>query len=138
MPVRWECERCGRTFGRTGQGHTCVPGMTVDAYFDGRPSVQRAIYDAVAEHMTSLGPMEIEAVGVGVFFKKARTFVELRGRQKWMNLSFMLDHRVDAERVGYIGGGGGRHFHRVRLDGPQDVDDELRSWLTASYVCAPD
>ncbi len=138
MPTRWECERCGRIFGRTGQGHTCVPGMTVDAYFDQRPPIQRAIYDAVAEHMTALGPLEVEAVGVGIFFKKGRSLVELRHRQKWMVLTFMLDHRLEHDRIGYIGGGAGRHFHRVRLDTTADVDDELRSWLTASYLCAPD
>jgi hypothetical protein len=112
--------------------------MSVDAYFAQRPLVQRAIYEAVAEHMLALGPMEVEAVGVGIFFKKARTFVELRGRQKWMVLSFMLDHPVEHPRITQAIGSGGRYFHLTRLNGPADVDDVLRSWLTASYVCAPD
>jgi hypothetical protein len=112
--------------------------MTVDAYFAGRPPVQRATYEAVAAHMAGLGPMEVEAVGVGVFWKQARTFVELRGRQKWMVLSFMLDHREEHPRIRQVVGGNGRWFHFVRLDGPGDVDETLRGWLTASYVCAAD
>ncbi len=112
--------------------------MSVDAYFGGRPAVQREIYDAVAEHMTALGPMEVEAVGVGVFFKKARTFVELRGRQKWMVLSFMLDHREEHPRITQAMGGNGHYFHFTRLAAPADVDDELRSWLTVSYHCVPE
>ncbi len=110
--------------------------MSVDAYFAGRPQVQRAIYEAVAEHMEALGPMDVEAVGVGVFFKTARTFVELRGRQRWMVLSFMLDHREEHPRLGQVVGGNGRWFHSTRLTGSEDVDETVRGWLTASYVCA--
>jgi hypothetical protein len=54
-----------------------------------------------------------------------------------MVLSFMLDHRDEHPRIRQVVGGSGRWFHFVRVDGPEDVDDVLRSWLTASYVCAP-
>jgi hypothetical protein len=82
--------------------------------------------------------MAVEAVGVGVFWKKSRTFVELRGRRKWMVLSFMLDRREEHPRIRQVVGAGGRWSHFVRVDGPEEVDDELRSWLTASFVCAAD
>jgi hypothetical protein len=55
-----------------------------------------------------------------------------------MVLSFMLDHREEHPRIRQVVGGNGRWFHFVRLDGPGDVDETLRGWLTASYVCAAD
>lgn len=133
MPA-WECERCGRRFGKANQSHVCVPAMTVDRYFDERPPVQRETYDAVEAHLLLLGPVIIEAVSVGVLVKRERTFVEVRGRQKWLNLSFMLDHPIDHARVTRVIHASGHYFHLTRLTSPEEVDDTLRAWLTESYA----
>lgn len=132
--VEWECERCGRRFGKANQSHVCVPAMTIDDYFRGRPPAQRATFDAIEAHVRSLGPVIVEAVGVGVLFKRKRTFVEVRGRQKWLNLSFMLEHTVDHPRITRVTAWSGHYFCATRLTAPGDVDDQLRDWLTESYA----
>ena len=131
----WECERCGRRFGAS-RSHTCIPATTVDAFFEARPPWQRAIHDAVSAHIESLGPVIVEAVDVGIFFKRRRNFVELRPRQHWLNLSFMLSRPVDHPRISRVISGNGRHYHVVRVTGPEDVDSILRDWLTESYFAA--
>ena len=30
--MRWTCPECGRQFGKPRQGHTCSPGLTLEAY----------------------------------------------------------------------------------------------------------
>ncbi len=132
MPV-WTCEACGREFGKR-QSHVCAPALSVDAYFAARPPVERAIFERVREHLTSLGPVIVEPVGVGVLFKGRRTFVELRPKTKWVDLSFGLDRRVEHERVTRTTRTNtSRTYHGVRLRGPEDVDDAVRGWLTESY-----
>ncbi len=132
MPV-WTCEACGREFGKR-QSHVCAPALSVDAYFAARPPVERAIFERVREHLTSLGPVIVEPVGVGVLFKGRRTFVELRPKTKWVDLSFGLDRRVEHERVTRTTRTNtSRTYHGVRLRGPEDVDDVVRGWLTESY-----
>lgn len=132
--LEWDCERCGRRFGKASQSHVCVPAMTVDDYFRERSPIQRQSYDAVEAHIQSLGPVIVEAVGVGILFKRQRTFVEVRGRQKWLNLSFMLDHPVEHPRVTRVIASSGHYFSATRLLAPSDVDETLRSWLTESYA----
>jgi predicted transport protein len=108
--------------------------MTVDDYFRDRPPIQREVYGAVEDHLRSLGPLIVEAVGVGILFKRRRTFVEVRGRQRWLNLSFMLDHSIDHERINRVVRWSGHYFCATRLGTPADVDHTVRAWLTESYA----
>lgn len=93
MPVmnRWTCPRCDREFGRANQAHTCVPGITVDECFAGRPPWQRPIYDAIVDHLESLGPVHADAVYVGVFLERAQKFAEVDDELRaWLTESY--DH----------------------------------------------
>ena len=52
--------------------------MTLEEYFSTGPERERPIFEAVRDHPESLGDVRIEAVSVGIFFKRSVTFVELR------------------------------------------------------------
>lgn len=130
----WTCEACGREFGKR-QSHVCAPAVSVDAYYAARPPVEREIFEAVASHLRSLGPVIVEPVGVGILFKGQRTFVELRPKTKWVDLSFALDRRVEHPRVTRTTRTQtSRTYHGTRLRSPDDVDDTVRGWLTESYL----
>jgi Domain of unknown function (DUF5655) len=70
--------------------------MTIEAYFaaDG-PERERPIFEAVLAFAQTLGPVLVEPVAVGIFLKRARTFVELRPKTKWIELSFGLHRKID-------------------------------------------
>src|SRR5262245_44148844 len=93
MPT-WICPECHRPFGRVRQGHDCAPGLTQAEYFATGPPHERPVFDAVMAHVATLGPMHIEYVSVGIFFKRSRSFAQLRPRDKWVALSFSLPRQV--------------------------------------------
>ena len=129
----WMCEACGREFGKR-QAHVCIPPLSIDSYFAVRPPVERLIFEAVRQHLTSLGPVIVEPVNVGVLFKGIRTFVELRPKRKWVDLGFGLERRLEHPRISRATRTNtARTYHGVHLRGPEDVDDQVREWLTASY-----
>ena len=129
----WSCPACGREFGKR-QAHVCAPALPVDTYFSRRPSVEREIFEAVREHLESLGPVIVEPVGVGILFKGKRTFVELRPRAKWVALSFGLNRRAEHPRITRTTRTNtARTYHGVRITGVANVDDVVRAWLTESY-----
>lgn len=133
MPT-WSCPACGREFGKR-QAHVCAPALSVDAYFAGRLPVEREIFEAVREHLESLGPVIVEPVGVGILFKGKRTFVELRPRAKWVALSFGLNRRVEHPRIARTTKTGTpRTYHGVRVTSVGDIDEVVRAWLTESYL----
>ena len=135
----WTCPKGDRRFGRRNQSHECAPAMTLEEYFaaDG-PPFERAIFEAVHAHLSTLGPLHLEPVAVGLFFKRSRTFVELRPMTRWMVLSFILSTRVDDPRITrQVAVSGSRVYHQTKLRTPEDVDEQVRGWLTDAYLSTP-
>ena len=129
----WECPACGREFGKR-QAHFCAPAISPDAYFATRPPYERPIFEVVRAHLESLGPLIVEPVGVGILFKRLRTFAELRPKSRWVELSIGLNRRLEHRRVTRtVRMNNGRAYHGIRLTSAAEVDDELRAWLTESY-----
>ncbi len=112
--------------------------MTLEEYFATGPPRERPIFEAVMAHLSSLGPVHVEPVSVGIFIKKSGTFVELRPMARWVALSFPLPRRVQHPKIArkpitY----GGLTYHVVNLRGPEDVDEQLCAWLSESYQAVP-
>jgi hypothetical protein len=138
MRETWTCPECQRGFGRTNQSHTCAPAMSLEQYFASGPPYERGIYEAVAEHLASIGPLQTEAVSVGIFFKRARTFAELRPKRNRVVLSFLLSRPLEHARIVKTWRGTGqRSAYFVDLRGAEDVDDDVRDWLTEAYLASP-
>ena len=112
--------------------------MSLEQYFStGRP-FERPIYAAVAARMESLPPVLIEYVSVGIFFKRARTFAELRPMRDRVRLTLMLSRRLHSARVvRAFHGHGERSAYQIDLRDVQDVDEEVRDWLTEAYFASP-
>lgn len=138
MPA-WECAECGRTFARRRQGHECAPAMALEEYFATGPGRERPIYEAVKAHLDTLGPVLVEPVSVGIFLKRPGQVAQLRPATRWVDLSFSLPRRVAHPRIVRKPIAHGRlWYHAARLEGPEDLDDELRGWLTEAYFAAPE
>ncbi len=112
--------------------------MTLDEYLGSGPAHERPIVDAVLAHLDSLGSVHVEPVSVGIFFKRAQKFAELRPKDKWEALSFSLGRRVSHPRIRRkVVAYGSSYYHIADLRTPEDFDDDLRSWLTEAYLRSP-
>jgi hypothetical protein len=112
--------------------------MSLSEYFSTGPQHERPVFEAVMRHMATIGPVHVEPVSVGIFLKRARTFAELRPMQRWVALSFSLPRRVrhrtiTRKVVQYHG----RYFHVANVETPDDLDEQLRQWLTEAYLASP-
>jgi hypothetical protein len=113
--------------------------LTVEEYFATGPAFERPIFEVVREHLESLGQVYVEPVQVGVFFKRARTFAELRPRMKWVVLSFIVPMAVGDARISRrLTVSANRTYHETKLREPSEVDDAVRSWLTEAYLSSPE
>ena len=135
--MTWTCPECARQFGRRGQTHECAPALTIEEYFATGPDFERPIFVVVREHVESLGPVVVEPVQVGVFFKRGRTFAELRPKTRWVTLSFTMPVAVTDLRISRrIVASANRTYHETKLRLPSDVDADVRGWLTEAYLSA--
>lgn len=136
--VGWTCPECRRPFARRNQSHQCTPATTVDDYYAARPDWERPIFEAIIEHLEMVGEVRVEAVDVGIFFKRSRTFAELRPKRDRLALSVLLSRRLRHPRVvKRYEGSGLRSAYFFDLRTPEDVDDEVRDWLTEAYLASP-
>ena len=130
----WTCPECNRRFGRRGQGHDCAPGLSLEEYFSTGPPFERPVFEAVRAHLEGVGPVLIEPVSIGIFFKRRRIVVELRPMVRWVAVGFTLHRRLDAARLSRKpNGSGARWWHVVNVRTADEVDDELLAWLTEAY-----
>jgi Domain of unknown function (DUF5655) len=135
----WTCPECQRSFRRRNQSHQCTPAITVDEYFADRPAWERPIFEEVRDHLDSVGNVQVEAVDVGIFFKRLSTFAELRPRRNRLTLSVLLSRRLrDPRIVKRWEGSGARSAYFFDLREPADVDEDLRDWLTEAYLASPE
>jgi hypothetical protein len=112
--------------------------MTLEEYFATGPDRERPIFDAVMAHLITLGPVHVEPVSVGIFIKKSGTFVELRPMTRWVALSFMVPRKIQHPKIARKPlSNGVLTYHVVNLRGPEDVDRDVRAWLTESYQSVP-
>ncbi|MGI8514890.1 MAG: DUF5655 domain-containing protein [Acidimicrobiia bacterium] len=132
--MAWICPSCSRSFRRSRQSHECAPALELQEYFSTGPEWKRPIFDAVLSHLESLGPMRVEPVSVGIFIKSNGSFVELRPMAKWVALSFPLSRRLSHSRISRKPIDSGRKiFHFVNLQTAEEVDGQIRDWLTESF-----
>jgi len=137
--VRWTCPQCDREFDRANQSHTCSPGNDIAETFAGFPDFHRAVCEAVVGHLRSLGPVQVDAVRVGVFLKTQRKLAEVRPKARWVSLELVLPMTLTSPRVTrHERLSGDRIVHWIRLADPEQVDAELKTWLRLAYDAATD
>lgn len=130
----WVCPECGRMFGRIEQRHDCAPGLSIEEYFETGPAHERAVYDAVMDHLATVGPVHADVVSVGIFLKNPRKFAELRPMQRWVAVSFDLRRRARHRTITRkVIDHGGRYWHVANVATPDDLDEDLLALLTEAY-----
>ncbi len=134
----WTCPECRRRFRRAGQSHECAPAMSLEEYFSTGPDRERSIFEAVMGHLSSLGPVHVEPVSVGIFLKRVQTFAQLRPKDRWVALSFSLPRKVEHERITRkVIEYHGRYHHVANLRSADDLDEALRAFLQEAYLSSP-
>lgn len=131
----WQCPKCGKRFVTRNMWHGCDP-YTVEQFLEGKGSRARALFHHFTEMMESIGPYVMSpnrttgiAFMVRVRFGGVRTLSD-RG----MTIAFALPYEVHHPRIHkievYTSGWFG---HIMRITAPEEMDDQVREWLRASY-----
>jgi hypothetical protein len=132
--ARWVCPNCEREFASANQAHVCVPGITVDDLMARHPPWIGEIYDAVIDHLSSLGPVHEDAVNVGIFLKSDRKIASFRPRVRSVLLSLFLPYQLTDSRIARVlPVASGRIAHMINLTSADQVDDQLCGWLSEAY-----
>jgi hypothetical protein len=109
--------------------------MPVEVWLAECTDPQRRAAETVLAIARRYRSLTIEAVSVGVLIKRERTLVELRPKQRWLDLSFVSAAALASKRIARtLDIASGKHAYFVHLRDERDVDDELRGWLRATFA----
>lgn len=108
--------------------------MTLEEYLATAPPHEAPIARLVLAHVGTLPDAYVEPVQVGLFFKRSRTFAQLRTMTRWVALSLVLPRVVeDPQPSRKVQRTGDRHHHVFNLHVPIDVTPEICQLITEAY-----
>lgn len=115
---------------------TLAPEVPVEAFFAGRP-LGRAVFEAVRDRLTAIGPVQVRVSRSQVAFRRRRGFAFLWLPGQYLAhpdaqvvLSIGLDHHDHSPRFKeVVHPAPGVWLHHLEIRGLTDVDDEVGAWL---------
>ncbi len=134
--MAWQCEDCGRSFGRQERRHDCRPGVTIEEFLAGALPEAKPIFTRITAHLQSLdgGDLIVDPLESKVLFKNGPVFAILNAMKKWTALGFTVRRRIDSDRFSRkVTEYNGRYHHVLNLTDAPQVDDEVLEWLTEAF-----
>ena len=130
----WRCPTCGRTFANRNQSHACGGLVPLERHFEGRDRSVRETFDRVLAAVREIGPVTVLPERTRIALHVRMSFAALFPRRRWLDGHVVLARRLDSPRFRRIDTFSPRNVvHLFRLAGPEEVDDEVRSWLAEAY-----
>jgi predicted transport protein len=135
MPaIMWNCPKCGREFKRKDQAHSCKL-VSKKSLFEKRAVHLKQLYERIVKEIKKFGKYREENLPPDViFFKTDSTFLAVKVKKDHLTVSFFLEKAEDVPPVSkFLQVSKYRVVHRVPIDQPEDINQQLISWIKRSY-----
>jgi RimJ/RimL family protein N-acetyltransferase len=134
MSAMWTCPNCGRRFAARNQTHACGR-FELSAHLEGRPPDVVATFERFREEVLRCGPAAVVPERTRVAFQTRMSFAAVSLRPRWMDGHVVLAKRLRSKRFRDVQTISPRNIvHSFRFSGPDEVDDEVSSWIAQAYL----
>ncbi len=130
----WTCPECGRQFVTANTWHSCGY-YDLEEHFSGKDPIVRQIFTTLVEAVEQAGPVTVYAQKTRIVFQVRTRFAAIFTRRRWLILQIWLKRQAEhlllqrVERYTY------RDFgHVIRIQQPEEIDDQLIELLHESYA----
>lgn len=128
----WECPSCERVLKNANQWHCCVK-KEFDELFERKNPVQLYIFEKLLAEIFDWEKVHISATKKCIVFLAKQTFLVVKPMRDHMLIKFYLDY----ENIGYpihkITKYGKWVEHHIHLNELEQIDDQIISFIRASY-----
>lgn len=109
----------------------------VDALIDARSPVVRDIYERFIHAATALGPFEIEPKKTCIHLARDVAFAGIHPRADSILINLRTSSAIDSPRIRKVEQASKNRCHNeLILESPDDVDDELLTWMAVAFALA--
>ena len=105
----------------------------VDAQYEGKKAALRPLYDTLIAAVAAFGDVEIAPKRTYVSLRRKKQFALVQPGPGRVDVGINLKGVDPNGRLEKSGSFNAMCTHRVRVNGPDDVNDELLGWLRLAY-----
>ena len=132
----WICPECGRKFARNNQSHSCTEYNAEDLLI-GKSDQIRSLYDDLIARVRDFGEVEIHAGKWNMTIRRLSTFLSVIIEKSHLTLVFISEEPIDEFPVYQnYHHSGSRYSNSVKIESPDEIDDQLIRWLKEAWELA--
>ena len=134
MGSMWRCPACARRFANRNQTHACGR-YDLREHCEGRSPDVVETFERFRDEVLRCGPSAVLPERTRIAFQTRMSFAAVTLRKRWLDGHVVLAKRLCSKRFRDVQTFSPRNVvHAFRLAGPEDVDDEVSSWIAQAYL----
>ena len=129
----WNCPNCGRSFRNTNQDHSCMI-TDLESHFVNKQQNVIDTFEKIKNEVMQLEGVQINSVKNAILFQAKSNFLAVKPKKTHLDIEFVLDEKVDEFPIyKTFQATKSKCAHFVRLESPEEVDEQLILWLRKAY-----
>lgn len=132
----WTCSNCGRSFRNTNQDHSCLLINSESHFFNKHQQVIDT-FEKIKNEVLLFEDVRINSVKNAILFRAKSTFLAIKPKKNFLDIEFVLDEKIEEFPIHKsVQASKFKWAHFVRLESPEEVDEQLLSWIRKAYdIC---
>jgi hypothetical protein len=108
---------------------------TVNEHFINKDASVRALYDQLVSLLQSFGPIQEDPKKTSIHLNRKSALAGVETRKDYLLLNIKSNHAIKNPRIVKAEQVSAKRFHhKVRISSPNDLDEELKTWLEEAYL----
>jgi len=108
---------------------------SVGDHFVNKDSSVHALYDELISLLRTIGPIQEDPKKTSIHLNRTSALAGVETRKNYLLLNIKSDHPIESPRIEKAGQISAKRFHhKVRISSPEDLDEELKTWLEEAYA----
>ena len=130
----WNCPNCGRNFRNTNQDHSCMI-TDLESHFVNKQQKVIETFTVIKNEVMKLEGVKINSVKNAILFQAKSNFLAVKPKKNHLDIEFVLDKRIEGFPIyKTVQATKLKLAHFVRLEHPDEVDNQLIGWITDAYL----
>ena len=129
----WICPICNRTFHKANQPHSCEL-YSVEMHLKGRDENIIKAYNKLMLVVNGFGLLQISPTKHAIIIASRSSFLALKIKKNILDIEFLLSHEINEFHVyKTFRVSKNRVAHFIRIDRPDQIDEQLAAWLKEAF-----
>ena len=108
---------------------------SVNDHFVNKDPAVKALYDHLLSLVRTFGPVAEDPKKTSIHLNRKSALAGMETRKDCILLNIKSDHKINSPRIENVEQvSAGRFHHKVRISSPEDIDEDLKTWLKEAYL----